>query len=155
NTISRRQALATVCAGVSAMLVAAVRASAQAKPALMVYKDRQCGCCSGWVDHMRAGGFTASVLDSDMTAIHAQQKIPASLQSCHTALVGGYVIEGHVPAADVKSLLARKPQGIRGLTIPGMPASAPGMDQLPFQPYTVLTFDAQGKTAVFAKPDRP
>jgi len=77
--------------------------------------------------------------------------VPAALHSCHTSLVGGYVIEGHVPAEDVKKLLAAKPAGIIGLTIPGMPQSAPGMDVTPFQPYDVLTFDKDGKSTVYAK----
>ena len=86
-----------------------------------------------------------------MSRIKKQQGVADALASCHTALIGGYVIEGHVPAADVTRLLTEKPKTIKGLTIPGMPASAPGMDGKPFKPYTVLSFDAQGKTAVFAE----
>jgi hypothetical protein len=101
---------------------------------------------------MNASGFAASVTDlADMNPIKAQHGIPPQLQSCHTTLVGGYVIEGHVPASDVRKLLADKPKGIVGLTIPGMPASAPGMDQTPFQPYDVLTFDVRGNTTVYAR----
>ncbi|HET9371307.1 MAG TPA: DUF411 domain-containing protein [Vicinamibacterales bacterium] len=153
--VSRREVLTGLAA---AALTALPRpSSAQtAKSAghLEVHKDPQCGCCSLWVDHMKANGFTAAVRDGDVAPIKAKHKITPALSSCHTTLIGGYVIEGHVPASDVKRLLAEKPKGIVGLTIPGMPQSAPGMDMKPFQPYTVLSFDAQGKTAVYAKHDK-
>jgi hypothetical protein len=123
---------------------------AGAEPSLQVFKDPLCGCCAKWVDHMRAGGFDASVTDTEMGPIRLKHGIGPRIASCHTALVGGYIIEGHVPASDVKRLLSSKPKGIKGLTIPGMPASAPGMDVEPFQPYTVLSFDAQGNTTTFA-----
>ncbi|MBM3275590.1 MAG: DUF411 domain-containing protein [Gemmatimonadetes bacterium] len=148
--ISRRDAVATLAAGLAT--IAGGRLAAQAKPALTVYKDPNCGCCAKWADHMKANGFTATVKDTaDMPAIKAKHHVGDALQSCHTTLVGDYVIEGHVPAVDVKRLLAEKPKGIVGLTIPGMPASAPGMDLTPFKPYDVLTFDVKGKTTVFAK----
>jgi hypothetical protein len=104
---------------------------------------------------MRANGFVATVQDTNMTPIRLKYGIGERIASCHTALVGGYVIEGHVPASDVKKLLAAKPKGVKGLTIPGMPQSAPGMDVLPFQPYTVLAFDEAGKTTVYARHDKP
>lgn len=119
-----------------------------------VYKDPSCGCCTKWVEHMRANGFTVAVTETDLDPIREKHKIPRNVLSCHTGLVGGYIIEGHVPAADVKTLLTQKPSGILGLAIPGMPASAPGMDMQPFQPFTVLTFDADGKTSVFAEHDK-
>ena len=125
------------------------------KPSMQVYKDPYCGCCSKWVDHMRANGFVATVTDTNMTPIRARYGIGERIASCHTAIVSGYVIEGHVPASDVKKLLAAKPKAVKGLTIPGMPASAPGMDVMPFQPYTVLSFDDTGKTAVYARHDKP
>jgi hypothetical protein len=86
-----------------------------------------------------------------MAAVKARYGIPPRLESCHTTIVGEYVVEGHVPASDVRKLLTEKPAGILGLTIPGMPASAPGMDLKPFQPYTVLTFDGVGNTVVFVE----
>ena len=130
-------------------------AFAQTKPALIVYKDPSCGCCGMWIDYMQARGYKVTVYNKGMTEIKAQLKIPPALQSCHTTMAGGYVIEGHVPAPDIEKLLAQKPKNIIGLTIPGMPASAPGMDQKPFRPYTVLTFDAKGATTVFAVHDKP
>ena len=149
--ISRRAALGQLAAVAVAATSLGGRAFAQAGTRIVVYKEPTCGCCGKWVDHMKANGFVAAVTDGPMAPIKAQHKIPASLQSCHTTLVGGYVIEGHVPASDVRKLLAAKPKGIVGLTIPGMPQSAPGVDVVPFQPYDVLTFDASGKTAVFTR----
>jgi hypothetical protein len=152
--ISRRAALKALAAAVPAAWLG-TRTAAQTKIPVVVYKDPTCGCCHKWVEHMTANGFSAAVTDTpDMAKIRALYKVPEKLQSCHTASVGGYVIEGHVPAADVKALLAKKPKGIVGLTIPDMPASAPGMDVKPFVPYTVLTFDEKGVTAVFAQHDK-
>ena len=103
---------------------------------------------------MNANGFDARVINGDTRAIKAKYGIGPALESCHTGVVAGLAIEGHVPAADVKRLLAQKPAGTVGLTIPGMPASAPGMDEKPFQPYTVMAFDKQGRTTVFARHTR-
>ena len=150
--IGRRDALVRLgaLAGVAAGLTPGL--AAQAKPAITVYKDPSCGCCSKWMDHMKANGFTATVTEStDMAAVKARYHVGGSLASCHTSIAGGYVIEGHVPAADVKRLLAEKPKNVAGLAIPGMPASAPGMDGSPFVPFEVLAFDATGKTSIYAK----
>lgn len=149
--LSRRAALAAL-AGVTVSILGRPRlAQAQRGIPMVVYKDPNCGCCSKWVDHMNANGFTASVTDTkEMDAIKVRYKVADNLRSCHTTIVAGYVIEGHVPAGDVKKLLAIKPKGIIGLAAPGMPASAPGMDLEPFQAYSVRTFDAQGRTTVFA-----
>jgi hypothetical protein len=156
--MTRRAALLSLpvaFAGVATALAGAQsKAASQSKIPIRVYKDPSCGCCSNWVDHMTANGFVASVLAVAMPPIKKQYNVPSRLESCHTTIVGGYVIEGHVPADDVKKLLATKPAGILGLTIPGMPQSAPGMDVRPFQPYEVLTFDKDGKTTVYAKHTR-
>jgi len=160
---SRRELLSNVAAGLAlaAGLPALVRAQTTppaakkaAKPNLNVYKDAQCGCCQSWVEHMKQKGYPATVTNADMSVIKREHKIPTALGSCHTTLVGGYIIEGHVPASDVDKLLAQKPANVRGLTIPGMPKSAPGMDLTPFEPYTVLSFDAAGKTTIFARHDK-
>jgi len=150
TAFSRRALIARLLSLTGAALFVP-RALAQTKTPITVYKDPGCGCCGKWVEHMDGSGFRATVINADMPPVRARYKVPPALQSCHTATVGGYVIEGHVPAADVRKLLAQKPAGIVGLTIPGMPQSAPGMDALPFQPYTVLTFAADGKTAVFTR----
>ena len=148
--LSRREALLTIPAALAT--VASVASSAQTKERITVYKDPNCGCCAKWVEHMQANGYQATVIDGDMKPIKARFKIPAALESCHTTIVRNFVIEGHVPAADIKRFVSTKPAaGILGLTIPGMPASAPGMDLKPFRPYDVLTFDQAGRTTIFAK----
>jgi hypothetical protein len=136
-----------------AALAQTAKAPAQ-KEAITVYKDPSCTCCHLWVEHMQANGFVATVTDGNMSPVKARFKIPPALESCHTTIVRGFIIEGHVPAADVKRLLTEKPKGVVGLTIPGMPASAPGMDGRPFRPYEVLSFDSTGKTTVYAKHDK-
>jgi hypothetical protein len=138
-----------------AAVLAGPRVLTQTKTPITVYKDPNCGCCGKWVEHMDANGFQSKVINTNMATVHAEHKVPRNLQSCHTGIVGGFVIEGHVPASDVKKLLAQKPNGIRGLTIPGMPQSAPGMDLLPFQPYEVLTFTDAGATRLFARHTEP
>lgn len=150
--MNRRDAVIRLGAVAGAALLLPRALEAQAKVAIVVYKDPSCGCCSKWVEHLQANGFMASVKETtDIEPIKEKYQVRTELRSCHTAVVGGYAIEGHVPAADIKKLLAAKPKGIVGLTIPGMPPSAPGMDGKPFVAYTVLTFDARGTTAVFAE----
>lgn len=115
---------------------------------ITVYKSLSCTCCEDWVSHMQESGFEVKVVNGDnLTPIKKLAGVSAELASCHTGLIDGYVVEGHVPAADVYQLLEQQPE-VRGLTIPGMPQSAPGMD-IPGSPYDVLSFDAQGNTAVF------
>ena len=115
-----------------------------------MYKSPTCGCCASWVDHLRAYGFpTETVETDDVQAVKAEHGVPAALQSCHTAVVDGYVVEGHVPAADVARLLSEAPEAT-GLAVPGMPVGSPGMEQGDaVQPYDVLLV-ADGQTSVFA-----
>lgn len=126
---------------------------AQAREAT-VYKTPYCGCCSGWVTHLRRAGFTAKVIEvDDLTPIRARQGVPAQLSSCHTALIGGYVVEGHVPIEDVERLLRQKPKAV-GLVVPGMPIGSPGMEvpQGKAEPYkTLLLLDRSGRTREFAR----
>ena len=152
--ILTRRAWLTAIAGGTAAFAGPLRAALAAPIPITVYKDPGCGCCAVWVTHMKASGFTVMVNDGPMDPVHARFKIPAELQSCHLATASTYLIEGHVPADDVKRLLTEKPAGVVGLTIPGMPQSAPGMDVKPFQPYVVLSFNAQRKTSVFARHDK-
>ena len=99
-----------------------------ALPRMRVTKDPNCGCCQGWVDYLKGEGFTVEVVaNADMTPLKKRLGVPAALQSCHTAEIGGYVIEGHVPAAPIKRLLRERPAA-RGLAVAGMPDSSPGMD---------------------------
>ena len=117
---------------------------------VVTYKDPSCGCCGSWVSHMRDNGFAVTVHDvEDMDVIKSKAGIPDDLASCHTAYIGDYLVEGHVPAADIKRMLAERP-AIHGLSVPGMPMDAPGMDGGSGEPYTVLTFDLTGETSVFA-----
>lgn len=116
-----------------------------------VYKDPYCGCCDAWVDHLRASGFSVSVRErTDMAAVKTQIGIPTDLQSCHTATISDYVIEGHVPAADIVRLLEKRPEG-RGLAVPGMPIGSPGMEGPNPQPYASLLFSESGEVTVFAR----
>lgn len=118
----------------------------------VVYKSPSCGCCHLWEAHMQNNGFTfRSEKRDDMQAVKQHYGISSSLASCHTAIIGGYLIEGHVPASDVQRLLNEQPKGVRGLTAPGMPMKSPGMqaEGLPPRGYDVLAFDAQGKTSVY------
>jgi hypothetical protein len=132
-------------------LLAAAPRHAPPAPEVTVYKLSTCGCCSAWVDHLRANGFEVTVHDlDDLTETNAMLGVPGPLVACHTAVVKGYVIEGHVPAADIKRLLAEHPK-VAGLAVPGMPAGSPGMEGPRKDPYQVLTFDKTGKTTVFAK----
>jgi hypothetical protein len=120
-------------------------------PEVQVFKSPSCGCCGSWIEHMRAAGFMVKVTEvTDTTSARKRLGLPDRFGSCHTATVGGYVLEGHVPAADVKRLLAAKPKAL-GLAVPGMPPSAPGMD-VPGRrdPYQVLLVDAYGQASVFA-----
>jgi hypothetical protein len=123
---------------------------AAAKPHLTVYKSPTCGCCAKWVDYMNANGFTSEVTNMvDVTPIKIKHNVSPRLASCHTTLVGGYVIEGHVPVEDVRRLLKEKP-AVVGLAAPGMPAGSPGMDVPNSPPYDVVSFDKAGTTRVYA-----
>jgi hypothetical protein len=154
--IDRRTWLART-GGAAVLLLAGRREAALAlvppKPVIEVYKDPGCECCSKWIDHMRASGFTANVHnDRNVAAFKDKVGVPAAMRSCHTGTVGGYVVEGHVPASDVRRMLREQPK-VLGLAIPGMPMSAPGMGQpgAPVQPYTVLAFTRGGATRVYAE----
>lgn len=136
-----------------AVSVAEVTPAQSLLPLAVVHKSASCGCCGLWVDHMRQAGFTVEVRNEDnLNPIKERVGVPYGKGSCHTAEVGGYFIEGHVPAADVKRLLAEKPEA-KGLVLPGMPLGSPGME-VPdgtVQPYTVELVDKQGATSAFAQ----
>lgn len=119
---------------------------------VVVYKNASCGCCTLWIEHMEKAGFEVDARDVDnMNPVKESAGIPPALGSCHTARVGDYFIEGHVPASDVKRLLAQRPRA-RGLTVPGMPIGSPGMEASDgrVQPYDVLLVAPDGSTSVFA-----
>ena len=127
-----------------------------ARPVIDVYKSPTCGCCSKWVDHLREEGFEVRTTDTnDLADVKASHGVPTQLESCHTALVAGYVVEGHVPASDIERLLRERP-GISGVAVPGMPIGSPGMEVpgTKAQPYDVISFDEGGRTDVFASHGR-
>jgi hypothetical protein len=120
------------------------------RPPVTVYKSPTCGCCTKWVEHMQKGGFKVTVKDmADVAPIKKDLGVADALASCHTAVLGPYVLEGHVPADLVDKLLAEKPAGAKGLAVPGMPASSPGMD-MPGEKFDVLLMLAGGKTRKYA-----
>ncbi len=138
--------------GVAAVAPRLARAAAEPL-AVEVWKDPSCGCCKDWVAHMQDNGFAVTVHESGNNAVRSRLGLPQKLGSCHTALVGGYLIEGHVPAGDVRKLLAQKPKAL-GLAVPGMPVGSPGMDGAVYggrrDPYDVLLVARDGNTRVFS-----
>ncbi len=121
------------------------------RPAVTVYKTPWCGCCGGWVAHMRSNGYAVTTHDmTDLDFVKKGANVHESLQSCHTAVVDGYVIEGHVPAAAVDRLLRERPD-VRGLAVPGMPIGSPGMEGPDPEAYDVLSFGGKGPPKVFMK----
>ena len=128
--------------------------AAASKPkAITIYKSSTCGCCAKWVDHVRSAGFETTVHDMEnMDEIKDQLGVPQAVRSCHTALVGAYLIEGHVPAPDIKRLLAQRIKTM-GLAVPGMPAGTPGMAQEgePVKNFNVVAFQRDGETRTFAR----
>ena len=143
---------------ITVAVVAGVHAQRPATPAMEVYKSPTCGCCSKWVEHVRQAGFTVKVTDladAALDAFKTKHAIPRTAQSCHSALVGGYVVEGHVPASEIVRLLKDKP-AVAGIAVAGMPMGSPGME-VPSgqtQTYNVITFDKQGVTKVFSTQNR-
>ena len=121
--------------------------------AVQVWKDPHCGCCRDWIAHMERNGFKVSVHDQGNSAARARLGMPQNLGSCHTALIRAYVVEGHVPAADIHRLLKDRPTAL-GLAVPGMPIGSPGMDGLAYgsrrDPYPVLLVRKDGSTTVFS-----
>lgn len=120
---------------------------------ITVYRDPFCTCCGGWIDYLTNQGFQpTSVKTSEMETLKQQYGVPNDLASCHTAVINGYVIEGHVPADEIKRLLAEKPNDVAGISVPGMPIGTPGMESGDvLEPFTVFSFDKQGNTQVFNK----
>ena len=118
--------------------------------AITVYKTASCGCCGKWIEHLEAGGFAVEAIDvQNVGQIKKKHGVPAELSSCHTALVDGYVIEGHVPAEDVARLLEERPK-ISGLAVPEMPIGSPGMEGPNPEPYEVIAFTRQGSSYTYA-----
>lgn len=124
---------------------------AQSSAAVEVFKSPYCGCCGKWVEHLRQNGFQVNTHDvEDVTAARKKMGMPDRLGSCHTAKIGGYVVEGHVPAADIQRLLKEKPRAL-GLAVPSMPPGSPGMDSAKPMPYQTLLVRIDGTTQVFTQ----
>lgn len=137
-------------AAATALAGSALPAGAQRAPRVTMYKNPACGCCGDWAKHMEANGFQVETrMVSDVTPIKQKFGVPESLFSCHTAVVGDYALEGHVPAADVWRLLRERP-AVKGLAVPGMVVGSPGMEQGPPQPFATIAFSGRGKR-VFAQ----
>ena len=133
--------------------VSAQQSSATTKPTAVVYKTSSCGCCKMWVEHLKANGFTVEAKDVSSDEVRAVSKA-AGLKdddtSCHTAKIGGYIVEGHVPASDIQRMLKEKP-AIAGIAAPGMPQGSPGMEQGSKEPFDVVAFTKDGKTKLYSK----
>ena len=140
TTTTRRHALHLLAAA-AGMAALPAMATKPAKTPMEVWKDPNCGCCKDWIEIMEKSGFDVKVHEVGNSAVRTKLGLPAQYGSCHTALVGGYVVEGHVPAADVRKLLQEKPKAL-GITAPGMPVGSPGMDGPEYggrkDPYDVL-----------------
>jgi hypothetical protein len=139
-------------AGLLISSLAQAALAAPATPAIDVYKSPTCGCCNKWIDHLKANGFTVRSHDTDNVAQHKHRLgVPSGYGSCHTAEIGGYVVEGHVPARDIKRLLKEKPRA-RGLVVPAMPVGSPGMEEGNRKdPYDVFLVNRNGSTRTYAQ----
>ena len=142
----------TVLAVLPGLLLASVSSLSQSSaPVVTVYKTPTCSCCGKWVEHLKSNGFNVKVQEvNDTSPYERRYRVPRQLVSCHTAVVNGYTIEGHVPAAEIKRLLSERPK-IIGLAVGGMPLGSPGMESARAEPYTVQSFDEGGRTSVYAR----
>jgi hypothetical protein len=140
-----------VATGVAFMLVRSESAAA-AGPEITVYKSPACACCTKWITYLRDNGFAVTAVDmsnTDLAMMKADRGITRSLSACHTAIIEGYVVEGHVPADVVRRMLRDRPE-IAGLAVPGMPPGSPGMEVTNPRPYNILALDKDGTTTVYA-----
>lgn len=154
--IARLAPLVLAVAAVTALGAASAGPAAPAPTddaVVTVYKSPTCGCCSKWVEYLQAKGYEVKTVDlDDLSEIKAASGVPRQLQTCHTAVVGGYVVEGHVPADVLAKLLKEQPK-VSGIAVPGMPVGSPGMEVpgTPAQSYDVIAWDKTGKTSVYAR----
>ncbi len=133
----------------AATTTASTASVAEEAAKVVVYKSPTCGCCNKWVDHIREHGFEVETHDTrDMAQVKAMSGVPGKLSSCHTAIVDGYVVEGHVPADVMRRLLEERPQVV-GIAVPGMPMGSPGMEGPYRERYDILAFDRDGRTRVY------
>ncbi len=142
----------TLLLAIAAVFLFVAPQSSSGATKMVVYQDPNCGCCSKWIEHIEAAGIEVEVRNSsNMQQIKLQYGVSRSLQSCHTGLIDGYIVEGHVPAEDVLRMLDERPE-IKGLSVPGMPIGSPGMEQGPpanYQAYDVVAFDGAGSLSQY------
>ena len=135
----------------SLILMVTSSPSQQSGPVVTVFKNPTCGCCGKWIEHLKSNGFVVKVQEvNDTSTYERQYHVPRTMVSCHTAIVNGYTIEGHVPAADIKRLLNEHPKAV-GLAVPGMPVGSPGMETGRGEAYSVFAFDESGQASVYAR----
>ncbi len=150
--LPRRKFVHSITAALAVAALPGALMAQRVKPSVEVWKDASCGCCKEWVKHLQANGFVVKVHDEGNSAARARLGIPEQLGGCHTAQVGGYAVEGHVPAGDIQRLLKERPTAI-GLSVPGMPIGSPGMDGPAYggrkDPFDVLLVQRGGQTEVF------
>ena len=150
RTAGRRVLYLALALGLGGAGVAALAPNSVQASQVTIYKSPTCGCCTKWVSYLERQGFETEVVSTtDLASVHAENGVPHELGSCHTAVVDGYVLEGHVPAAEIKRLLSERP-AVAGLAVPGMPAGSPGMEGPVRQRYDVLAFQKDGASVVFA-----
>lgn len=149
----RRRALrligSGVFAGLAALTARPLMTGAATLPPVTIYKDPNCGCCGIWTTYLQARGFKVEVvMTDDMDPIKRRARVPDDLRTCHTAFIGDYVVEGHVPLPAIAKLLDERPR-VLGIAVPGMPAGSPGMPSVNPEPYDVFTFAADGRQSVY------
>lgn len=146
---SRRGFLGMIGAGALVLLPTRLRAAADRSRLIKVYKSPDCACCGAWTKIMERHGFEAEVvLMDDITQVKRLARVPEALESCHTAVIDGYVVEGHVPVAALEKMLAERPE-IAGIAVPGMPFGSPGMPAEEPEPFDVIAFTAEGRQQLY------
>ena len=151
NNVIFRRLFSWVAIAFTILLATTSSVQAANLPNAIMYRDPACTCCGAWMKHLQSQGFTVkNVPTADMISFKQKQGVTDDLASCHTAIIDGYVVEGHVPSDDIKRLLAQKPDNIRGIAVPGMPVGTPGMEMGDKKDsYAVVSFDKKGQTKVF------
>jgi hypothetical protein len=145
-----RKHFANILLALALLWQGAAQSEENANPTVTVYKTPACGCCEKWIDHLRAAGFTVEAHDhGNLDRVRKQLGVPRKMTGCHSAQVAGYAVEGHVPADQIKRLLAEKPEVV-GISVPGMPVGSPGMEGEGGQEYRVFAWRKDGSTAVFS-----
>jgi hypothetical protein len=151
RTPAARRLAAWTLGSVGVALLGLLLAAPARAAGVTVYKSPTCGCCNAWIKHLEANGFEVKAHNvNDLDAYKRRYGVTPQLAACHTAVVDGYVVEGHVPAADIKQLLAERPK-VKGIAVPGMPMGSPGMEGPVSEPYSSVTFDEAGRMKVYAR----